>query len=131
MDPFDLSRTFVHLGLGVRAVPLPDFEFTPEYLEGYESAYASDGDEGRLVCITPQDATWDSWERHPAGQEVVFLISGRIDLVQDLGDTERVIALHPGEAVINPTGVWHTARVHEPGQALFITPGRGTEHRPR
>jgi mannose-6-phosphate isomerase-like protein (cupin superfamily) len=130
MDPFDLSRTYVHLGLGVRAVPLPDFEFTPEYLKAYESAHASDGDEGRLVCITPQDATWDSWERHPAGEEVVLLISGRVDLVQDFGDTERVIPLHPGEAVINPTGVWHTARVHEPGQALFITPGRGTEHRP-
>src|ERR1700722_5602897 len=99
MDPFDLSRTHVHLGLGVRAVPLPDFAFTPEYLEAYEAAHASDGDEGRLVCVTPQDATWDSWERHPAGEEVVFLISGRVDLVQDLGGSERVIALHPGEAV--------------------------------
>jgi hypothetical protein len=32
--------------------------------------------------------------------------------------------------MINPPNVWHTARVHEPGRALFITPGRGTEHRP-
>jgi hypothetical protein len=34
-------------------------------------------------------------------------------------------------AVINPPGVWHTATVYEPGQALFITAGRGTETRPR
>jgi hypothetical protein len=27
--------------------------------------------------------------------------------------------------------VWHTADVHEPGDAVFITPGRGTENRPR
>ena len=36
-----------------------------------------------------------------------------------------------GERVLNPPGVWHTADVHEPGDALFITPGEGTEHKPR
>ena len=42
------------------------------------------------------------------------------------------MALGPGPgASINPPGVWHTADVHEPGEALFITPGRGTEHEPR
>jgi hypothetical protein len=39
--------------------------------------------------------------------------------------------LQPGEAMVNPRGVWHTADVHEPGKGLFVTPGRGTEHRPR
>jgi uncharacterized cupin superfamily protein len=77
-----------------------------------------------------QDATWDSWERHPGGEEVVVLLSGRVDLVQELGGAEHVVELRPGQAVINPTGVWHTARVHEPGMALFITPGRGTEAKP-
>jgi mannose-6-phosphate isomerase-like protein (cupin superfamily) len=131
MEPFDLTTTFVHLGLGVRAVPIPDFAWSPEFMQHYGDTYASDGDEGRLVCITPQRATWDTWERHPAGEEVVLLLSGRVDVVQDLDEVERVIALQPGEAMINPTNVWHTATVHEPGQALFITPGRGTEHRPR
>jgi mannose-6-phosphate isomerase-like protein (cupin superfamily) len=127
---FDLSKTFVHLGLGVKATALPDFEFTAEHLTEYEERFASDGDEGRLVCITLQSATWDTWERHPAGEEVVVLLSGRVDLVQDLPDGEEVVVLHPGEAAINPINVWHTARVHEPGLGLFITPGRGTEHRP-
>jgi hypothetical protein len=27
--------------------------------------------------------------------------------------------------------VWHTADVHAPADALFITPGLGTEHEPR
>ena len=57
---FDLSRVYVHLGLGARAGKLPDFTWSEEYLRR-----------------------------------------------------------------------WHTADVHEPGSALFITPGRGTEHRPR
>jgi uncharacterized cupin superfamily protein len=130
MSAFDLRKTFVHLGLGVRATPIPDFEWTPECMEAYSAMAEPDGDEGRLVCVTPQEATWDTWERHPAGQEVVYLISGRVDIIQDLDDGEHVVELHPGEAIVNPANVWHTARVHEPGQALFITPGRGTEHRP-
>jgi mannose-6-phosphate isomerase-like protein (cupin superfamily) len=129
-DAFNLSDVFIHLGVGATATPLPDFTWSPEYLAGYQERFAADGDEGRLVCVMAQDATWDSWERHPGGEEVVVLLSGRVDLVQELGGAEHVVELRPGQAVINPTGVWHTARVHEPGMALFITPGRGTEAKP-
>ncbi|HSO95162.1 MAG TPA: cupin domain-containing protein [Acidimicrobiia bacterium] len=129
--PFDLSRTFVHLGLGVRAVPVPDFEWSPEFLARYERSFADDGDEGRLVSVVRQTATWDTWERHPAGEELVVLLSGRVDLIQDLDGESRVVELVPGTAIVNPRNVWHTAAVHEPGDALFITPGRGTEHRSR
>jgi uncharacterized cupin superfamily protein len=128
---FDLAQTFVHLGLGATATPIPDFEWTPEFLASYGAAHAGDGDEGRLVCITRQDATWDTWERHPVGEELVVVLSGRVDLIQEVGGEERRVTLGPGEAVVNPKGVWHTADVHEPGDGLFITPGRGTEHRPR
>jgi mannose-6-phosphate isomerase-like protein (cupin superfamily) len=128
---FDLSQTHVHLGLGARATPIEDFQWTPEFLQRYGSDFASDGDEGRIVCLVRQSETWDSWERHPAGEEVVVLLSGRVDLIQDLDDGPRRIEMRPGEAMVNPTGVWHTADVIEPGDGLFITPGRGTEHRPR
>jgi hypothetical protein len=33
--------------------------------------------------------------------------------------------------MVNPQGVWHTADVQTPGQFMTITPGEGTEHRPR
>jgi mannose-6-phosphate isomerase-like protein (cupin superfamily) len=129
-DPFDLTRTFVHLGQGSSATTLPDFEWSAEHLEAYRARFAADGREGRLVCVIAQDATWEGWERHPAGEEVVYLLSGRVDIVQDLDGAHHVVELRPGDAIINPTNVWHTARVHEPGLALFITPGDGTEHRP-
>jgi quercetin dioxygenase-like cupin family protein len=129
-DSFDLSSTYVHLGLGATATPLPDFQWSQEYLEGYERRFAADGVEGRLVVISPQTSTWDVWERHPAGEEVVVLLSGRVDLVQELDGEEVTTSLAPGQATINPTGVWHRSVVHEPGTALFITPGIGTEHRP-
>jgi mannose-6-phosphate isomerase-like protein (cupin superfamily) len=127
---FDLARTFVHLGQGSTATPLPDFEWSVEQVEAYRRRFAADGNEGRLVCVIAQDATWDGWERHPAGEEVVVLLSGRVDIVQDLDGRDHVVELRPGQAMVNPVNVWHTARVHEPGLALFITPGDGTEHRP-
>jgi mannose-6-phosphate isomerase-like protein (cupin superfamily) len=128
---FDLSKTFVHLGLGATTTDLPNFEWTQEYLEGYEESTASDGDEGRLVTMSAQDHSWTSWERHPAGEELVVQLSGRSVLIQDLPDGERRLELGPGQAAINPKGVWHTADVVEACEVLFITPGRGTAHRPR
>ena len=128
---FDLSSTIVHLGLGATATPVPGLAWTPEFLDAYGQRFAGDGDEGRMVVIVTQTETWDSWERHPVGEEVVVLLSGRVDIIQEIDGRPRTVALHPGEAVVNPKGVWHTADVHEAGDGLFITPGRGTEHRPR
>ena len=130
-EPFDLSTTHIHLGLGARSTPLPDFEWSPSYLEAYTARFADDGDDGRLVTMGRNGESWSTWERHPAGEEVVVMLSGRVDLIQRIDGGERRTTLEPGQAVINPTGVWHTADVHEPGDALFITPGRGTEHEPR
>lgn len=129
-DAFDLSSTFVHLGLGSRAELLPDFEWSEEYLDGYTRQHEADGAEGRLVSISEQRDTWTSWERHPAGDELVVLLSGRVDLVQDRDGDEHTIEMHPGMAAVNPAGTWHRSVVHEPGRALFVTPGIGTEHRP-
>jgi quercetin dioxygenase-like cupin family protein len=130
-EAFDLGRTYVHLGLGSRAAPLPEFRWDAEYLGRYESDHAADGDEGRSVMIGPSERTWTSWERHPAGDEVVVQLSGYVTVIRDRDGEEERAELHAGQALINPRGVWHTVDVHEPGQALFITPGRGTEHRPR
>jgi mannose-6-phosphate isomerase-like protein (cupin superfamily) len=127
---FDLSTTHVHLGLGARAVIVPDFEWSAAFLDRYEHDHADDGDEGRLVMIGA-GPTWTSWERHPAGDELVVCLSGRMTLIQEIDGAPHHIELGAGQAAINPRAVWHTSDVHEPGQVLFVTPGRGTEHRPR
>ena len=57
---FDLASTHIHLGLGARAIPLPGFEWSDEYLAGYAARFASDGDEGRLVTMGPVTASWDA-----------------------------------------------------------------------
>jgi mannose-6-phosphate isomerase-like protein (cupin superfamily) len=130
-EAFDLDSTVVHLGRGATAVPFGNADWSREWLERYERTFAADGDDGRMVCVFPQPASWSTWERHPAGEELVVLLSGRIDVIQEIDGEHRRVELHAGQAMVNPRGVWHTADVHEPGKGLFVTPGRGTEHRPR
>lgn len=128
---FDLSKTHVHLGLGSTAVPIKDFQWTPDFLARYGAEHAGDGNEGRLVMIGAGESSWTTWERHPAGEELIVVISGRMTLVQEIDGQERRVELHEGEAAINPRNVWHTSDIAQPCRTLFVTPGLGTELRPR
>jgi quercetin dioxygenase-like cupin family protein len=128
---FDLSTTHVHLGLGSRAIPIPDFQWNPEFLARYATDHAADGQEGRLVMIGAGDRDWTTWERHPAGEELVVVISGSVTVIQEIDGSEHRVDLGEGEAIVNPRNVWHTADISAPSHTLFITPGLGTEHRPR
>lgn len=121
----------IHLGLGGKAGSQPAFTGIDWY-EEYGRRTTADGAEGRLVSMYTFEESWDSWERHPAGDEVVICVAGSIRLVQELdaGSTETV-DLQAGEYAINPPGVWHTADVDGPVTCLFITAGMGTDHRPR
>ncbi|NCP19723.1 MAG: cupin [Erythrobacter sp.] len=126
-----LSENFVHLGLGASAVPQPPFTGMDWYA-GYGERHGDDGAEGRLVSMYSFCESWDSWEMHPLGHEVVVCTAGTIALTQEYPDgrVERV-TLNPGEYAINEAGVWHTADVEGEASALFITAGEGTQHRPR
>jgi mannose-6-phosphate isomerase-like protein (cupin superfamily) len=84
-----------------------------------------------LVSSYSFDADWSSWERHPAGDEVVCLLSGEAELVLERGGREERTRLRePGSYVLVPKGTWHTARTRVPTRMLFVTPGQGTEHKP-
>lgn len=128
---FSLKKRPVHLGLGAKVVVQEPFTGSMEWYEAYGKRHESDGVEGRLVSLHTFSSSWDSWEMHPKGEELVACVSGQITLFQEIdGETKKVV-LGPGEAVINPAGVWHTADVEEEATALFITAGVGTEIRPR
>ena len=72
---------------------------------------------------------WPTWERHPAGDEIVMILSGEATLVVTTasGD-ESVILDQPGSYVVIPRKTWHTARVSRSARMLFITPGECTEN---
>jgi quercetin dioxygenase-like cupin family protein len=127
--PHRLKKNPVHLGLGATAVSEPEFTGMEWYAD-YAARHESDGKEGRLVTMH-SFGTWDSWEMHPHGFEVVVCTAGEITLVQEKDGSEVRTSLKPGEYAINPPGVWHTANVEGKASALFITAGAGTQHRPR
>ncbi|WP_159328110.1 cupin domain-containing protein [Streptomyces tendae] len=127
----DLRTTPVHLGLGSTAKPVEGFAWNPEVLQAYSAAVAADGAEGRLVTILDGDGPGDHWERHPAGDELVVCLSGSVTVVRDLDGVPDRVLLGPGEATVNPAGVWHAVDTTGPTSILTITAGLGTDHRPR
>ena len=78
-------------------------------------------------------ASWTSWEMQPTGEELVICVAGVLTLVQAINGVEQRSTLHAGQVAINPRGVWHTADVPagSSATALFVTPGLGTDGRPR
>ena len=131
MSIFDLREQPLHLGLGATAIPQPPFDGAMEWYERYDERHGSDGAEGRLVAVHTFDEPWTSWEMHPHGDEVVLCLAGRITLHQERDGEVSAVTLEPMQGAINAPGVWHTADVSGPATVLFITAGKGTEHRPR
>lgn len=121
----------IHLGKGARAISEPQFSGI-EWYEQYGERHADDLEEGRLVSLFRFEESWNSWEMHPQGEEVVCVLQGHMILHQELVDgTMQSVELGPGDYAINPRGAWHTADAEEPVVALFVTPGKGTTNRPR
>jgi quercetin dioxygenase-like cupin family protein len=130
-DPvFALQHFPAHLGLGATVVREPRFT-GGDWYAGYGARHEADGVEGRLVSMHSFTESWDTWEMHPLGGELVVCTSGSITLIQEIDGKPHAVTLRAGEAVINPPGVWHTADVAEPCTALFVTAGAGTENRRR
>lgn len=69
-------------------------------------------------------------EMHPDGDEIVYVLSGRIEIALEAG-SGRPIQVSAGEGVIIPKGVWHKVRVLELGELVTVSPGPGFEFRPR
>jgi mannose-6-phosphate isomerase-like protein (cupin superfamily) len=87
--------------------------------------------EGRLVAVFRYEGDWSDAEMNPVGDEIVYVLTGAIDLVLQEPNGDRTIALDAGTGTLVPRGVWHTARVRAPGNVLHVTAGAGTQHRPR
>lgn len=69
-------------------------------------------------------------EMHPDGDELLYLISGHLDVLLEEDGGWRSVELKPGGALLVPRGVWHEVRLREPSQLIHVTPGPGGEHRP-
>ena len=74
-------------------------------------------------------------EVHPDGDELLYLVSGVVEVVFDDGDEQTVgaettVVLRAGDAVVVPRGVWHQVLVIEPAYFVHVTPGPNGGARP-
>lgn len=124
MKPPSLDSTFVVVQPDLSAVPVA---VTPTLWQELDQRF--DGFRGRvLVSCFSFDSDWDTWEMHPAGDEIVCLLSGRATI--ELEGRGHVAELtEPGSYVIVPKGTWHTAHTRVPTKMLFVTPGEGTQNK--
>lgn len=124
----DILSTYLHFKEGGRADTIPVSEsFWGELAAGKHRQL----DQGRLMSAYTFCEPWSMWERHPAGEELVMLLSGAAIVVLDESGQEHAVPLSsPGSYVLVPQNVWHTVRTSVPTTMLFLTPGAGTEHRP-
>ena len=122
---FDLRTTYVHLedGGAARHVPVAE-DFWAKIGE------RADLQHGRLVTSFRMTDDWDHWEMHPAGDELIVLVSGAVEFRLQNASGERTVEVRGGEAYLVPRGTWHVARVLEPCQMFVITTGAGTQVRP-
>jgi mannose-6-phosphate isomerase-like protein (cupin superfamily) len=68
-------------------------------------------------------------EMHPDGDEVLYLISGRVRVVFP-DDPIEDIDVNPGDGLVVPRGIWHRVDILEPCQIVYLTPGPNNEYRP-
>jgi oxalate decarboxylase/phosphoglucose isomerase-like protein (cupin superfamily) len=124
----DIISTYIHFRDGGRASEIP---VSASFWEEVATGKHPEMDQGKLMSAFSFSEPWLTWERHPAGEELVMLLSGAATLVLEEADGERTINLsEPGTFFLIPQNVWHTARTSVPTTMLFLTPGAGTENRP-
>lgn len=120
-----LTETYLELrdDGGVNEIPLtPDF--WPDVIAGQRRLV------GRLIMAASMTESPRQWERHPAGEEILLLLSGRMTVVLEADAADEEVTLEPGQTLVVPRGRWHRIEVDEPGELVFMTQGDGTEHKP-
>lgn len=124
-----MPTMFDHFSVFKPDLLVDELPVTPDFYRKLEQRYPSFGGH-ILVQANHFSEDWPTWEVHPRGDELVILMTGQATFLLHTseGDESRVLS-KPGEYVVVPRGVWHTAKINEACSMLFITPGEGTENR--
>jgi len=120
----NLSSTFVVVNPDHSATPVA---VTPTIWQELNQRF--DQFKGRVLfsCFS-FDSDWETWEMHPAGDEIVCLLAGRASFeFEGRGHVGELAK--PGEFLIVPRATWHTAHTNVPTTMLFVTPGEGTQNK--
>jgi mannose-6-phosphate isomerase-like protein (cupin superfamily) len=115
---FDPTLVAVALSHELRASTIAETPDPPVPVDGATFGVAS------MSENSPHDG-----EMHPDGDEVLYLISGRIRIVFPDDPLEDILVL-PGRGLIVPRGMWHRVDILEPSQIAYLTPGPHNQFRP-
>ena len=116
--PFDPQVDSVGLSHDFRAALVPDRPDPPIAVDGATFGVA-----------TMSENSPHRGEMHPDGDEVLYLISGRIRVVFT-DDPIDDIDVQPGGGLVIPKGLWHRVDILEPSQIVYLTPGPNNEFKP-
>jgi mannose-6-phosphate isomerase-like protein (cupin superfamily) len=123
---FKPEEQYVYLAADGRGLTTPGGEsfwsLPPAEMANFE--------DGWLVSEFVCSEDWQNWEMHPHAEELVYLLSGDIEFLQEAASGTNSTRITGRGAILVPRGVWHTARVFAPSRMFFVTMGRGTQHRP-
>ena len=79
--------------------------------------------------VTMSENSPHGGEMHADGDEVLYLVSGRVRVVFP-DDPVDDIDVRPGDGLVVPRGMWHRVDIIEPSQIVYLTPGPNNEYRP-
>ena len=117
--PLELGRdNVIHFGDDLAAAPVP---IDPSFWT-HEGPGQPELAVGRILGVSDYTATGSWWERHPVGDELVFLLSGQVDFLLSDDNCLETVVLAPGQAAVVPAGTWHRAVIRVPSRLLFVTP---------
>jgi PhnB protein len=72
-------------------------------------------------------ATGASWERHPGGDEMIYVVEGAAEILTLTDGGPVRSKLRAGSLFVCPRGLWHKTTPQPAVSAFYLTPGEGTE----
>ncbi|HVA05657.1 MAG TPA: cupin domain-containing protein [Acidimicrobiales bacterium] len=118
-EPFDLSHTVIGLLRDGTSTHVEVTGGPPKRVDGFTVG----------APMMTQNAPHRG-ELHPDGDELLYVISGSVQVELEEADGERSVPVGAGQGLIVPRGVWHRVLLQEPTHLIHITPGPGGDHRP-
>ena len=114
---FDPASQTIGIDAGLAATKMPGQPDPPVPFAGMTFGVAT------MSANSPHDG-----ERHPDGDEVLYLVSGKIRVVFTDDPVDDIDVL-PGQGLVVPKGFWHRVDIIEPSQIVYLTPGPNNEFR--
>lgn len=79
--------------------------------------------------VTMEQSAPHGGEVHPDGDEILYVISGRVRVIGE-SSPDSPVELGAGESCVVRSGEWHKVQVMGKTQLIHITPGPSGDHRP-